>query len=185
MLYIRYWWFFLSQGNRWTKYLAHPKRNGGQNLAYWCLRLWSLWTAFTCCCLLSWQPILLRSELVDSCFIHCHMSTPKLLFVALKLLRTELCIGDALLFLIDYEQTQHPLWTQISHWQMFMQKGKFTAFWCLQLLCYLTKLQFTIDLNEFVEFFCCFPEQLPNLDDLSVQHHLCLYNQVQSLHIIS
>ena len=26
MLYnIRYWQFFLSQGNRWTKYLAHPK----------------------------------------------------------------------------------------------------------------------------------------------------------------
>ena len=26
MLYnIRYWWFFLSQGNQWTKYLAHPK----------------------------------------------------------------------------------------------------------------------------------------------------------------
>ena len=26
MLYnIHYWWFFLSQGNRWTKYLAHPK----------------------------------------------------------------------------------------------------------------------------------------------------------------
>ena len=26
MLYnIRYWWFFLSQGNRWTKYFVHPK----------------------------------------------------------------------------------------------------------------------------------------------------------------
>ena len=26
MLYdIRYWWFFISQGNQWTKYLAHPK----------------------------------------------------------------------------------------------------------------------------------------------------------------
>ena len=26
MLYnIRYWWFFLSQGNQWTKYLVHPK----------------------------------------------------------------------------------------------------------------------------------------------------------------
>ena len=26
MLYnICYWWFFLSQGNQWTKYLAHPK----------------------------------------------------------------------------------------------------------------------------------------------------------------
>ena len=25
---IRYWWFFLSPGNRWTKYLAHPKIRG-------------------------------------------------------------------------------------------------------------------------------------------------------------
>ena len=53
-------------------------------------------------------------------------------------------------------QTQHPLWTQLSHWQMFMQNGEYTAFWYLQLLCYFTQLQFTIGQNRFVEFFGVF-----------------------------
>ena len=35
---------------------------------------------------------------------------------------------------------------------MFMQNGEYTAFWYLQLLCYLLQLQFMIDQNEFVEF---------------------------------
>ena len=38
MLYnIPYWWFFLSQGNRWTKCLAHPKI--WMPIPCWCLRL--------------------------------------------------------------------------------------------------------------------------------------------------
>ena len=36
---------------------------------------------------------------------------------------------------------------------MFMQNCEYAAFWYLQFLCYLTQLQFTISLNEFVEFF--------------------------------
>ena len=39
---------------------------------------------------------------------------------------------------------------------MFMQNGEYTAFWYLQLLSYLMQLQFTIDKNEFVEFFLAF-----------------------------
>ena len=35
---------------------------------------------------------------------------------------------------------------------MFMQNGEYAAFWYLQLLFYLTQLQFTIGENEFVEF---------------------------------
>ena len=63
----------------------------------------------------------------------------------------------------------HPLWTQLLHWQMFMQNGEYTAFWYLQLLYYLTQLQFTIGQNELVEvFFLCFPEQLPNLGNLAL-----------------
>ena len=54
------------------------------------------------------------------------------------------------------DQTWHPLWTQLSHWQMFLQNGEYTAFWYLQLLCYLMKLIFTISQNEFVEFFGVF-----------------------------
>ena len=59
---------------------------------------------------------------------------------------------NALLFLINCEQMRHPLWIQLSHWQMFMQNGDYIAFWYLQLLCYLTQLQFTIWQNKFVEF---------------------------------
>ena len=65
---------------------------GGQNLAYWCLRLWLLWTVFTCCCPLSWLLIWLWSQVVDLCFIHCHIFMQKLLFVALKQLQTMLWI---------------------------------------------------------------------------------------------
>ena len=36
------------------------------------------------------------------------------------------------------------------------------------------QFQFTIGLNEFVEFFWCFLGQLPNFADLSFQNHFCL-----------
>ena len=60
-----------------------------------------------------------------------------------------------------------------THFQHF-QYGEYTAFWYFQLLCYLMQLQFMISQNELMEFFLCFPGQLSNLGDLSVQHHLCL-----------
>ena len=105
------------------------------------------------------------------------------IFVALKQLQTTLWIVDALLFLIDCEQMRHLLWTQLSHWQMFMQNDEYTAFWYLQLLCYLTQLIYDGPKRVCAGFFFCFVlfcllRQLPNLGDLSVQHHLCLYNHV-------
>ena len=105
--------------------------------------------AFTC--LLSWLPIWLRSEVVDPCFIHFHIFTQKNLLIALKQLPINVWIVVVLLFLI-----RHPLWTQLSHWQMSMQSGEYIAFWYLQLLCYLTQLQFTTGQNAFVEFFDVF-----------------------------
>ena len=127
--------------------LRIPKHEG-QNLACWCLSLWSLWIAFTCRFTLSWLSIWLWTEVVDPCFIRCHIFMQKLLFVALKQLQTMLWIVNAL-FLIHCE---NQLWTLLSHWQMFMQNGEYAAFWYLQLLCYLTQLQFTIGQNKFVEF---------------------------------
>ena len=139
-----------------SMYLRIPKF-GVQNLTYWCLCLYSIRTAFTCCCILSWLLIWLWSEVVDPCFIHNRLFTPKLLFVALKQLQTMLWIVDVMLFLINCEQTWCPLWwTQLSHWEMFMQNGEYTAFWYLQLFCYLMQLQFTTSQNEFVEFFFLF-----------------------------
>ena len=126
----------------------------GQNLACRCLHLWLLWTAFTCCCPLSWLPICLWSEVVDPCFIHCHIITQKLFFVVLKHLQTMLWIVD--MFLMTCAQMWHPLWTQLFHWQMFMQNGEYTSFWYFQLLCYLLQLKFTLSQNEFVEFFGVF-----------------------------
>ena len=173
--YICYWWFFLSQGNQWTKYLVHSKILRPKP----CLLMFALWLAFICSCPLSWLTISLLSQVVDPCFIHCHIFMQKLLFVALKQLQSTLWIVDELLFLIDCEQMCHPLWIQLSHWQMYMQKDEYTAFWYLQLLCYLMQLQFTIGRNKFVEvFFLCFLGQLPNLGDLSIQHHLCLYDRI-------
>ena len=150
------WWFFLSQGNQWKNALHNPKY-GDKNLACWCLCLWSLWMAFTCCCPLSWLPIWLWSEVMDPLFIHCHIFRQRLLFVVLKQLQTTLWMVDAL-FLIDCQQTRHLLWTQLSHWQIFMQNGEYTAFWYPQLLCYLTQFQFMIGQNEFVEFFGVFQD---------------------------
>ena len=103
----------------------------------------------------------------------------KLLFVVLKQLQTMLWILDALLFLIDCEQTWHPLWTQLSHWQMFMQNDEYNGFWYLQLLCYLTQLQFILSKMSLWSFWC-FQERLVNLGKLNVQHHLYLYNCIWS-----
>ena len=36
--------------------------------------------AFTCCCLLSWLPMWLQSEVVDPCFVYCHIFTKKFFY---------------------------------------------------------------------------------------------------------
>ena len=79
----------------------------------------------------------------------------KTIFIALKPLQKMFWI-NALLFLINCEQMQDPFWTQLSHWQMFIQNGEYTAFWYFQFLCYLMQFQFTIGQNEFEEFFGVF-----------------------------
>ena len=94
------------------------------------------------------------SEVVDSCFIHYYIFTQKLLFVALKQLQTTLWIIDTL-FLIDCEPTQHTLF----EYSFLIDKCSCKmVFYYLQLLYYLTQLQFTIGQNEFVEFFGVFQD---------------------------
>ena len=152
MLYnSRYWWFFLYQGNRLTKYLVHTK----------------IWRPKPC--LLMFAPLdaldgfhlLLSTQLTadltpDPCFIHCHIFTQKLPFVALKQLQTKIWIVDALLFLIDCQQTQHPLWTQLSHWQMFMKNGEYPAFSYLQLLYYISRSFNLQSTTTSLQTFCIF-----------------------------
>ena len=41
---------------------------------------------------------------------------------------------------------------------MFIQNNEYTAFWYLQILCYLMQLKFTVGQNKFVEFFGAFQD---------------------------
>ena len=128
MLYnFRYWWFFFfSQGNHRIKYVAYPE-----------IRKPKL-------CLLMFAPLVVLDSGVKW-WIHCHIYAKTSFCFIETDANTTLWIVDDLLFLIDCKQTQQIFWRQLSHWQMFMQNDEYTAFWYLQLLFYLTQLQFTID----------------------------------------
>ena len=75
--------YLYSQGTWWKNTLPILKY-GTQNLAFWCLHLSSLSTAFTRCFLLNWQPIWLRREVVDLCFIYCHIFMQKASFCCVE-----------------------------------------------------------------------------------------------------
>ena len=87
---------------------------GYHNLASPLLSFWSLWTAFTHCCPLSWRSFYFRCVVEDPCFIHCHIPAQKILFTSFEQLQTALWIIDALLFLVGCEQTWYPLRKAIS-----------------------------------------------------------------------
>ena len=148
---IFYWWFFLSQGNRWTKYLAHPKIQRPKP----CLLMFASLVALDSFHLLLSTQLIADFDSGVKWWIHVS-SIVTYLCKNSFLLQTMLRIIDVLLFLIHCKQMWHPLGTQISHWQMFIQNGEYTAFWYLQLLCYLMHLQLTIGQNKFVEFFGVF-----------------------------
>ena len=57
---------------------------------------------------------------------------------------------------------------------IYKKKKKNHAHLIYQIICYLTQVQFTNGHNEFVEFWGVFPGQLPNLNDSSFLHPLCL-----------
>ena len=82
----------------------------------------------TNCCPLSWRSFCFRCVVVDQCFIHCHIARQKILFTSLEQLQTALWILDALLFLVEWEQTRHLL---RKHPQRFVQNCKHTTFWYL------------------------------------------------------
>ena len=147
---ILYWWFFHEQND-----LGHSKirRSKPRLLMFASLVALDgfhllLSTQLTVDLTLEWSDWSMRLPLA---YIYV-----KKFFFSLKELQTTLWVDDALLFLIDCKKTRHPLWIPLSHWQMFMLNGEYAAFWYLQLLCYLTQLQFTIDQKEFVEFFGVF-----------------------------
>ena len=166
MLYnIWYWWFLLSQGNWWTKYLVHPKIRRPRP----CLLMFGLLVTLN-----NFHPLLFTQLTAN---LTSEWSGGSMFYpLSYNYAKTSFCYVETVANnalnhgrVIVFDQTRYPLWTQLSYWQMIMQNGEYTAFWYLQLLCFLTQLQFMIGQNEFVEFLWCFPGQLPNLCDLSVQ----------------
>ena len=155
---------------------------GGQKLACWCLRLWSLWTAFTSCCPLSWLPIWLWREMVDPCFIHCPIFTQNFFLLCRNSCKqrsessTRCCFWSSvrkrgthfeLNFLIEkcsckmVNTLPSDIFNSSAISHNFNLRLAKTCLWSL-----------------FFFFFLCFPGQLLNLGDFSVQHHLCLCDHV-------
>ena len=158
--------FFLPQGSRWTKYVAHPKIRRPKP----CLLM------FASLVTVSWLLIWILSEVVDPCFNHYHKFMQNI-FSYVETVSNMLWIVNASLTLIDCEQTVHPLWTHLSHWRIFMKNGEYTAFWYPRLL--LSQASSVYDRPKQVcAVFWCFPEPMPNLGDLSVRHHVCHYDNI-------
>ena len=163
---ICYWGFFLSQGNRWTKYLVHSKiqRPKASLLMFDTLDGFHLLLSaqLTADLTLKWSG--------GSMFHPLSYIYAKTLFCCIETVAT-VWITDALLFLINCEQTQHPFWTQLSHWQIFMQNVEYTS---TPLLSHATSIY---NQPKWVcRVFWYFLRQLPNLGNLSIQHNLCLYD---------
>ena len=159
MLYnIRYWWFFLSQGNWWTKYLEHPKIRKLKP----CLLmfyLWLLWTAFTGCCPLSRQPVYAKTTF-------CCIET----VANMALNRQCVVVFDRLWANVAPTMNTAFTLTNVSaKWWIHLPSDIFNI---SAILCFFNLQSAKTSLWSFLVF------QLPNLGYLSVQHHLCLYNRV-------
>ena len=146
MLYnICYWWFFLSQGNQWTKYLAHPKKRRPKHCMLMFVSLVALngfhlllFTQLTTDLTPDWSG---RSMFHPSSHIYTKTAFCCVETVAKNALnRRRVVVFDR----------------QLSH--SANAHAKYTAIWYLRLLRYLTQLQFTIGQNDFVEFFGVFPD---------------------------
>ena len=89
----RFWWLFLSQDNQW---IPCTSQNAEVKTLPTDVCVFGHLDGFHLLLPLSWLPIWLQSEVVDPCFIHCHIFMQKLLFVALKQLQTMLWIVNTL-----------------------------------------------------------------------------------------
>ena len=156
MLYnIRYWWLLLSQGNRWTKYLAHPR--------IWrprpCLLMFASLVALDGFYLLLSTKLIadLTPEWSGGSMFHLHKNSFLLRWNSCKQ-RSE--SWTALLFLIDCEQTlHHPLWTQLSHWQMFIQNVLYFFYIFIKFLTIQAIISFTLDTKDKIFSFMKYFEQ--------------------------
>ena len=92
--------------------------------------------AFTCCWTLSWLLKWLQSEVVDPHSIHCHISMQKLI-CCVKAVANK---SSTSCFWSTVSKCNTHFEHKLSHWQMFMQNGEYTAFCNLQLLSHATSI---------------------------------------------
>ena len=174
---IRYWWFFFSQGNRRTKYLAYHKILRPKP----CLvMLASLVALDGFHLLLSTQPTDCRFAYGIKWWIHVS-SIVTYLCKNSFLLRWYSCKqrseSSIRCFLIDCEQT-------CTHFEHSFLNDKCSSKIVNTLRSDIFN-SFTISRNfnlrsakRVCRVFWCFSGHLPNLGDLSVMYHLCLYDRV-------
>ena len=175
--YIHYCWFFLSQGNRWTKYLVHTKIRKPKL----CLLMFASLVA------LDGSHRLLSAQLTAdltpkwSCgsMLHplSHIYAKKLLYFSWNSGKQH-----------SESSTLCCLWSTVTkrgisfehsffNWQIFMH------WWIHCRLIFSTPLLLhatsIYDWQKRVNgFFFYFLGQMPNVCDPSIQHHLCLFNHV-------
>ena len=159
MLYnIPYWWYFLCQGNQWTKYLAHLKIQRPKTLP-------------TDGCVFGHFG---RLSLAAVHSADCQFDSRVKWWIHVSSIVTYLCKNSFLLHWNSCKQCSELLtrccfWLTVSkHCTCFehsfliekcsCKNGEYTAFWYLQLLCYFTQLQFTIGQNKYMKFSGVFPE---------------------------
>ena len=178
MLYnICYWWFFLSQGNRWTKYLAHPKIRRPKP----CLLMFASLVALD-------GFHLLLSHSAD-----CWFDSWVKWWIHVSSIVTYLCKNPLLLHWNSCKQcseslTRCCLWSTVSkcgtHFQHTFSLTNVYAKWWIHchLIASTPLISHTTSIYNWPKQVCrvfwYFPGQLLNLGNLSIQHHLCLYDDV-------
>ena len=175
MLYnIHYWWFFLSQGNRWTKFV-HPKIQRPKPCLLMFVSLVTLdsfhlllSTQLTANLTLEWSGWSIFHPLS-----HIYAKTP---FCCVKTVVN------------NTESSMYCFWSTVSKHApilniVFSLINVHAKWWihCLLISSTLLLSRATSIYDQpkrVCGVFWCFLEQLPNLGNLSVQHNLCQYDPV-------
>ena len=175
MLYnIHYWWFFLSQGNQWTKYLVHSKIWRSKP----CLLMFMSLVALDGFHLLLFSQLTvdLNPEWSDGSMFHplshIYAKTP---FCCIEIVANNALNRRHVVFDRLWANTTPTLNTAFSLTNVHVK------WWlhCL-LISSIPLLSHMTSIYDWPKQICgafwCFPGQLPNLADLSFQHHSYLYD---------
>ena len=172
-----YWWFFLSQGNWWSKYFAHPEIQRPKPCLLMlasCVTLDSFYlqlsTKLTAHLTREWSGRSMFSPLS-----HIYAKTP---FCCVETLANN-ALNRRRIVVFDW------LWANAEPtWDTAFSLTNVHAKWWLHcsLISVIHLLSHATSIYDRLKRVCgvfwCFPGQLPNLGDLSVQYHLCLYNHI-------